>query len=1071
MNLPKLSIDRPVFITSILLVIMVLGVFSFSKLPVDLFPDISFPIVTVSTPYPGAGPKEVETLVSKPLEEELGTIAGVKTIRSANREGISVVVAEFTLETDVKYAEQQVRDKVSSARRKLPDDVDEPVIRRIDPSDQPILMITLSTNLPMAQHFDLANEVVRPRIETIKDVGLVEVIGGRKREIHVELDREKLARANLSVSAIARRLGQTGQNIPAGSVSRESAGQDMVFRTVGEFESVGAIKGAAINFFGNDRALTLSDVGVVKDTLADPSSYTLINSEPTLLLYVFKQSGTNTIAVAKAIQKRVGELNEELKVTHKEAKTDLQIVSNQARYISLNVLDVQESIAIGILLTILVVYFFLGSMRSTLITGVAIPVSLIGAFALMDVAGFSINIMSLLAFSLAVGLLIDDAIVVRENIFRHMEMGKSARRAALEGTLEVTMAVIAVTATIIAVFMPIGFLSGVVGQFFKQFGLTVCFIMAISLFDALTNAPMMSAYFGGSHDKGESRGPVMHALRAPVRAFERGYTWVQDTYVAFLKRLMYRPWLGIVGTLVIALASCAPLMKVPKTFLPAQDSGEFSVGLDMAPGTSLEKMRDRALEVDKVLHQNPEVVNTVLTVGSRQNEKNKAEFYVFLRPFGTRTKSTSDVKAEIREVLKPFQDANPNVKDIDYVGGGMRPFTLNIAGQDLAQVEGVAMKVKEKLKDHPALLDVDTSFRPGKPEFQVQVDLDSAQRLGVSSSAVGAELRAQVEGLTPAVFRQNGLEYDIRIRLKPEQRDLEKDYAKILVPNMNERLVELDRVAKASSTTGPASIDRENRGRYVQIVADLAPDGPGMGGAIADIEKWLAPGGELELPAGVTYRFVGQAENFQELVTSMMLAALLGLIFIYLVLASLYESFFTPLTIMMVIPLAMCGAFFGLYAWGKSLDLYSMIGCIMLMGLATKNSIILVDYINQLTDRGMSRVDAIVEAGRTRLRPILMTSLALVAGMIPIAIGLNEVSNQRSSLGAAVIGGVIFSTVLTLIMIPAVFSYMENIRHWLLKFGRRLVTAEVHSASNGNYSHRDSFADNPDDTSPQSRIS
>ncbi len=1071
MNLPKLSIDRPVFITCLLLLIMVLGLFSFKKLPVDLFPDITFPIVTVSVPYPGAGPKEVETLVAKPLEEELGTISGMKTLRSTNREGLAIVMAEFTLETDVKYAEQQVRDKVSSARRKLPTDIEEPVIRRIDPSDQPILMITLSADLPMAQHFDLANEVVRPKIETIDNVGLVEVLGGRKREIHVELDREKLSRANLSVSAIARRLGQTGQNIPAGSVSRESAGQDMVFRTVGEFESVNSIKEAAVNFFGNDRALTLSDVGTVSDTLADPASYTLINGEPTLLLYVFKQSGSNTIAVAEAIKERVAKINEELAVSHKDVKASLNIVSNQARYISLNVLDVQESIIIGILLTILVVYFFLGSMRSTLITGVAIPVSLIGAFALMQVAGFSINIMSLLAFSLAVGLLIDDAIVVRENIFRHMEMGKSARRAALEGTLEVTMAVIAVTATIIAVFMPIGFLSGVVGQFFKQFGLTVCFIMAISLFDALTNAPMMSAYFGGTHSKVESKNPIIWFLRIPVRTFDRAYAVVQSGYANFLRILMKRPWMGIVFAFAVAASSYFPLVEVPKTFLPAQDSGEFSVGLDMAPGTSLEKMRDRALEIDKVIRANPDVVNAVLTVGSRQNEKNKAEFYVFLRPFGVRHKSTSDVKAEIRTALKEFKDANPTVKDIDYVGGGMRPFTLNLAGQDLPQVEALAVKLKEKLANHPALLDVDTTFRPGKPEFQVEVNLDAAQRLGVSSSAVGQELRAQVEGLTPAVFREKGLEYDIRVRLKPEQRDLEKDYRNILVPNMNDRLVQLSSVAKSQATSGPATIDRENRGRYVQIVADLAPTGPGMGGAIEDINKWLGPGGELALPEGVTYRFVGQAENFQELQNSMIMAALLGLIFIYLVLASLYESFFIPLTIMMVIPMATFGAFFGLYAFGKSLDLYSMIGCIMLMGLATKNSIILIDYINQLIEKGMSRVDAIVEAGSTRLRPILMTSFALVAGMIPIAVGLNEVSNQRSSLGAAVIGGVLSSTLLTLILIPAVFIYMDQLRNYLMKeFGRRMVTQDSHSASNGNYNHRDSFANSPDDKPQPNRI-
>lgn len=1065
MSLSELSIKRPIFITCLLLLILVLGLFSFAKLPVDLFPDVTFPVVTVSTLYPGAGPKEVETLVSKPLEEELGTIAGVKTIRSSNREGISIVTAEFTLETDVKYAEQQVRDKVSNARRKLPDDVNESTIRRIDPSNQPIMIITLSGKMSQAQLFDLADEVVRPKIEQIKQVGLVEVIGGRKREIHVELDRDKLARAQLSVSGISARLSATGQNIPAGSISRETEGRDIVYRTVGEFQSVKAIEEATVSFYGNDRPVTLREVGQVSDTLADPMAYTFLNGQPTLLLYVFKQSGANTVAVSEAIKKRITTLNQEIKNTYKDAEPEARMVSNQARYISLNVLDVQEAIVIGIILTILVVYFFLGSFRSTLITGVAIPVSLIGAFGLMAVAGFSVNIMSLLAFSLAVGLLIDDAIVVRENIFRHMEMGKGPRRAALEGTAEVTMAVIAVTLTIIAVFMPIGFLSGVVGQFFKQFGLTVCFIMAISLFDALTNAPMMSAYFGGAHSAEPTEGWAYY-VRAPVRFFNRQQERLETGYATLLRSILKRPWIALVVTLIIVASSLIPLKKIPKTFLPTQDSGEFSVSLDMAPGTSLEKMRDRALEVNAVIAKNPEVVNSVLTVGSRQKEKNKAEFYVFLKPFGERDMSTSEFKAKLREQLKGFTDANPLIKDIDYVGGGMRPFMVNIVGQDLDQVEKIATGLTAKLKNHPALLDVDATYRPGKPEFQVQVDLDKAQRLGVSSSFVGGELRSQVEGQTPAVYRENGLEYDIRVRLRPDQRDLEKFYDKILVPNMNDRLVELRQVASPVPTTGPASIDRENRGRYISVAADIAPDGPGMGGAIEEVHKLLGPGGELALPAGFSYRFVGQAENFQELLTSMITAALLGLIFIYLVLSSLYESFFTPLTIMMVIPLAVCGAFFALLIGGKSLDLYSMIGCIMLMGLATKNSIILVDYINQLIDQGKSRNEAIVEAGRVRLRPILMTSLALIAGMIPVAYGLNEVSNQRTSLGVAVVGGVISSTLLTLIVIPAVFSYMEWIRSFLLRYGAKLVSQDAAHASNGSYSPKDSFASNPDGKTP-----
>ncbi len=1038
MNLSSLSIKRPVFMTCVLLLILVLGTFAFQKLPTDLFPDVTFPIVTVTVPYPGAGPKEVETLVAKPLEEELGTISGLKTIRSTNSEGVSVVVAEFTLETDVKYAEQQVRDKVSAAKRKLPDDVDEPTIRRIDPADQPVMMITLKAKLEPGALFDLANEVIRPKLEQVNNVGLVQIVGGRKREIHVELDRKRLIDANQSVLAISQQLASAGENIPSGSVSREASGIDMVFRTVGEFKDVKEIEDSTVSFYGNDRALTLKDLGKVSDTLEDPKTFTYWNGESTLILNLYKQNGSNTIAVSNSVQKQIDLISKEIKEQHREANPELKIVNNQARYISLNVEDVFESISIGILLTILVVYFFLGNLRSTLITGVAIPVSLIGAAALMLMAGFSINIMSLLAFSLAVGLLIDDAIVVRENIFRHIEMGKDAKTAALEGTLEVTLAVIAVTLTIIAVFLPIGFLSGVVGQFFKQFGLTVCFIMIISLFDALTNAPMMSAYFGGVHGHEPTEGWRAY-LRKPVKAFDRGQVWLEQKYDGLLKTVLRRPMITIVVTVAVVLSSCVPLMKVPKTFLPPQDSGEFSVALDMAPGTSLERMRDRSLEIDKIIRQNQNVINSVLTVGTDQGEKNKANFFVNLKPFGQRPFTTSEVKDQIREALKNETDVNPKVKDVDYVGGGMRPFTLNIVGQDLQQIEDIANKLMEKLKNHPALQDVDISFRPGKPEYQVVVDLSKAQKLGISSPMVGRELRAQVEGLTPAVYRENGLEYDIRVRMAPDQRDLEKSFSQILVPNLNYRQVSLSQVANGVKTTGPASINRENRGRYVAIMADIAPNGPGMGGVINDVNTWFAPGGELALPLGVTYRFVGQAENFQELVSSMITASLLGLIFIYLVLSSLYESFFTPFTIMLVIPLAACGGFFALYVAGSSLDLYSMIGCIMLMGLATKNSIILIDYIRQVSDQGKTLHESILEAGRTRLRPILMTSFALIAGMIPVAIGLNEVSNQRTSLGVVIIGGVLSSTLLTLIVIPAVYSYMERLRLVLVRFGSRFI--------------------------------
>lgn len=1076
MNISKLSIERPVFMTCVLLAIVVLGMFSYQKLPVELFPDVTFPVVLVTTPYPGAGPKEVESTVSKPLEEEMGTISGIKNISSTNKEGVSIVVAEFSLETDIKYAEQQVRDKVSFAKVKFPEGAEESIIRRIEPAATPIMMLTFRLDVSEGELYDVATEIVRPRLEQASGVGLVEVLGGRRREIHVELDRKKLAQAQIGASTVADRIAIAGQNIPAGSITRQEAGKDIVFRTVGEFQSVAEIERATVSFFGNDNPITLKDLGAVKDTLADRTSYGFSNGKQTLVLYVFKQSGFNSVSASANVLKAIDKVSEDLKLRFKDKNPELRVVTDTSRFIRLNVLDVLESILIGIALTILVVYLFLGNFRSTLITGIAIPVSLIGAFGLMAWAGFTINVMSLLAFSLAVGLLIDDAIVVRENIFRHMEMGKSPRDAALSGTLEVQLAVIAVTLTIIAVFGPIGFLSGVVGQFFKQFGLSVVFIMAISLLDALTNAPMMSAYFGGqSHHQGRltvstiwqnfsqslssSNGflkilslpfqllkTLLLTIFAPVRSmayrFDKFQTWMENRYESMLKGIIRRPWVALVATVAIVVSSCVPLSLVPKTFLPPQDSGEFAVGLELPPGSSLENTKEVALEVEKVIKANPEVKETVLVVGSRDGDKNKAEFYVILTPFESRKGrglTTSMVKDEMRSALEKFKEFRPTVKDIDFVGAGQRPFVVHFAGQDLEMVQSYTNKMYERLKVHPGLTDVDTNFRSGKPEFQAQIDLAKAQRLGVTSALVGRELRTQVEGLTPGIFRENGLEYDIRVRMLPEQRDIQTAFSQILVPNINGRMVRLADVSQPVSSTGPATIDRENRARYAAIVADLKPGGPGVGGVITDIRNWTENDPELKLPEGMTYRFVGQAENFQELGSSMAIAMLLGLVFIYLVLASLYESFLSPFTIMLVIPLAGVGAFWALWLGNSSLDLYSMIGLVMLMGLAVKNSIILVDYVDQLRTNGMPEGQAIVEGCKVRLRPILMTSIALIAGMAPIAYGLNEVSNQRTSLGVAVIGGVVTSTLLTLIVIPAVYSYMEKLKRVLQGIGKKFV--------------------------------
>ena len=1023
----KLSINRPIFITCIVLITMITGFISMKSLPVDLFPDVTFPVVTVTTPYPGAGPREVETLISKIYEEEFATISGVKTIRSQNQEGVSIVITEFTFSTDIKYAEQQIRDKVSSARAKLPDDIEEPTIRRVDPSDQPIVTIALTANISEAELYDLADLTVKPKMEQINQVGLVEIIGGRQREVRVDLDLDKMKYRQVSAIQVSDSLARAGKNIPSGKID-VSAKQETVFRTLGEFQTVNEMKNTIVNFVGNEVPVILSDVANVREGLEDEKNIGYVNGERSLFIDIYRQTGANTVAVADNVVKQSQILNDILGKS--ESKAKLTIVRDGSKAIRDNLFDVEESITIGIILTIVVVFFFLGSFRSTIITGMALPNSLLGAFILLAVAGYTINVMSLLALSLAVGLLIDDAIVVRENIFRHMEMGKPARQASIEGTSEVMMAVIATTLTVIAVFGPIAFISGVVGQFLKQFGMTVCFALIISLFDAITIAPMMSAYFAGKvvpHGHAKLGNSFYdRTIGRMLAAFNKFQDKLEDLYVGVLKITLNNPLKMILAGILIFVFSIYSLKWVPKTFLAAQDNGEFSVKLDLPPGASLREMERVALEVDKVIKTHKEVAVSVLTVGTKEGEANKASFYVRLVGAKERKINTIKMKDLLRDELKPFKYANIQVGDFDTVGGGQRPFNVNIQGNDEAELSRISSQVFDKIKNHPALTGVDLSYRPGKPEFQVVPDREKAERLGISTNMLGLELRTLMEGQTPAVYRLKGEEYDIRVRLREDQRNLQENFNRILIPNINNRLIPLPNIVKGVEATGPANITRQDRGRYYQISADIAAAGPGMGAAIQDINKIFAT--EIKLPEGMSYKFVGQAENFGELISSMAIASGLGILFIYLVLASLYESFVTPFTIMLVLPLAMCGAFFALALTGASLDLFSMIGCVMLLGVATKNSIILVDYTNQQLQEGMNLRDAILLAGKNRLRPILMTSFALIAGFIPIAVGLNEASAQRTSMGIALIGGLVSSTLLTLIIVPAAYTYIERFR-------------------------------------------
>lgn len=1025
MSLAELSIKRPIFITCLVLVMLAVGLLAMQRMPVDLFPDVTFPVVSVTTSYPGAGPSEIETLITKPLEDEMSSLAGIKRLSSLNSEGFSRVVAEFTLETDIKYAEQQVRDRVSATKSKLPLDVKDPVIRRLDPADQPILVLSVSADLPESKLYDLADQTIRTKLEQINQVGLVEIIGGRKREIHVVLDRTKLKGRELSVTGVASRLEFAGENVPSGKV--DVTNKQISFRTLGEFKSLEDIKNTVVNFFGSEVPITVGKIGEVIDTLEDEESRAYVNGRPALLLNVYRQTGANTIAVVDAIRKRLEPLNKELQ--KQPGKAQISMIRDGSKWIRSNVDDVKESIFFGVALAMIVVFFFLGNGRSTIITGLALPNSLIGAFILMAAAGFSINIMTLLALSLSVGLLIDDAIVVRENIFRHIELGENPVEAARKGTQEVQLAVIATTLAVIAVFGPVGFLKGVTGQFFRQFGLTICFAMMISLFDALTIAPMLSAYFAGRPHTKDIQKLTLYGRTVGrlLKGFDHFQSWLEHHYERLLSFTLRRPIIVLIVSFLVFILSSASVKYVPKTFLPPQDAGEFTMSLDMPPGTSLDAMDQIAKKADLILSANPEVSIRSLSVGGQNGKTEVAEFYVGLISSKERTMNTSQFKEKLRGQLKPMAYANPQVKDFDAVSGGQRPFNLNFIGMDQKELEAASQKAFEKIRQHPGLKDVDTSYRPGKPEFQVALDSTRSKLLGISTKVLGSELRAQIQGVTPAKFRELGREYDVRVRLLDSQRNLKNDFNKTYVPNLNGQLVKLSDASLPIETTGPATINRQDRGRLITISADITP-GAGIGDVMNDITSLLE--NQIKLPDGVRYSFTGQAENFQELGSSMVLALGFGVLFIFLVLASLYESFITPLTIMLALPLAICGSFVALLITHESLNIFSMIGTIMLLGIASKNSILLVDYTHQLMEQGMERSEALIRAGKTRLRPILMTTMALIAGTIPVALGLNEASRQRTSMGVSIIGGLISSTLLTLVVVPAAFSYIDRFRHW-----------------------------------------
>ena len=1036
MNLPSFSIKRPAFITSIIAVIVTVGVISFSKMSVDLFPNIDIPVIFVSTPYSGAGPSEIETSVSKPLEEELSTIAGIKKLTSRSLQDNSQVIITFYQGTDMKYAEQQVRDKINQAKPRLPEDIKEPIIRKIDPSDQPIMTIAINANLGEGELFDLADNYVRPRLEQVSNVGLVEILGSRKREIQVLLDQKILKNRNITYGQVRSQIEASGENVPIGK--NDSGNKEVIFSSDSEFNDLDKIKNTLVNFYSNELPTKVGNLGVVYDGLEDETSRAFVDGKKALFLDIYRQSDSNIIAVADDIKKQVAKMEKDF--AKMEIKPEVRLIKDASRYIKMNVSDVYETISIAVLLTVVVVFFFLANGRATLITAISLPIALISSFILMYLANFSINVISLLAMSLAVGLLVDDAIVVVENIYRKIESGKSAKDAAIEGTLEILMAVVAITLVVVSVFTPISFMSGIVGQYLKQFGLTIAFSMLVSLFVAITIIPVLCAYLASKSKKHQAKN--QHNI---LVKFDRLQMWLEAKYEKILIYSIGNPKKIIIVTLVICGLSIFVGKYVPKTFINDNDNGEITVGLELEPDSSLDNTNDTVQKIDKIIHSNKEVELTAVTVGSRSSQSNRGNIYVKLHQ--NRKITSSNFKQKLRDQLKDFAYASPIVGDYDPSGGASRtqPLNIGLVSNNPQLLESYAAKLVEKLKQNPNLKDIDSSSKSTRTELKIVLKENAAKLYGVNDKMMGEEMRGYIEGYVVGKLRQNGYEYDIRARIQPDQRDLKANFNNFYIANVNNKLIKLSDIATLQESKKAARIDRQDRARYIQITAGLAPKA-GLGNVIADVEKIFA--GEecslkadgscqnaagvavdnLKLPSEIRYSFSGDSENMQEMLNSMGFALFISILFIYLILTSLYESFVTPLTILLALPFALCGVFFGLFITGESINIFTILGIFMLVAVAGKNSILLIDFTNHLIEQGKSRSEALVMAGKIRLRPILMTSFALIAGTLPVAIGMSEVSKPRTGMGVAIISGLISSTILTLIVVPAVFSYIDRFR-------------------------------------------
>jgi hydrophobic/amphiphilic exporter-1 (mainly G- bacteria), HAE1 family len=1003
MSIADFCVRRPVFTTMLVMLFVVTGIFSFRDLSVDLLPKADPAVVQVLIYLPGASPEELNSSVAEPTEQSLSSIAGIDQVQTTIREGSVRLTVQFVLERDINDAAQDVREKVAQAMRDLPPQVQPPIITKVDPDADPVISFALSGSLPLQALTEIADKQIRRAIETVDGVGEVTIAGGRAREIHVVLDVEKLNSHGLTVERVRDAIVAENVEIPGGYIPQGEA--ELTLRTLGRIESTEQFNNIVVANAGST-PIRLRDVAVVEDTTREARTSALFDGERTVVMDVRRQSGQNTVQVVEAVRAKLDQMRRllppEVKVT---------VTRDDSQFIRASIASLEEHLLIGSLLASLVIMVFIRNIRVVLIASLAIPASIIASFALIRAAGFTLNSMTLLGLTLAVGIVIDDAIVVLENIFRHMEEeGAAPFQAAIGGTKEVTLAVVATSVSLIVIFLPVAFMTGYSQRFIFPFGLTMAFAVMVSLLVSLTLTPMLSARLlrtdGRIHRHGEG------FFGRVDRAYRRSLEWSLDHRGV------------IVAISLIVFASTFVLTKrVGRSFLPNEDMGDFQLVIDTPEGTSLAGTEKALLDLTPDLLKIDGIAHVMPTIFERVNH---SHLFIQLKPRGERSRTQEQIAADVRALMASHPSYKPTIVMRTPIGGGESsayPIQVNLTGPDLRRLSDYALQLLEQLQPMPALSDLKAVVNLSNPELRVAVDRQRAADLGVRVGDLARALRLMVSGEDEiSSYREKGERYPVTIRVREDQRGDTQAIGGLMVPSSRGEPVRVDNLATLTRGFGPTIIERNNRQFSVRLLADVKPGMP-QNQALAEITDHIRA---LKMPPGYGFKFAGQSKLLDETTNNMVLALSLASIFIYIVLAMQFESFVQPLVIMTVLPMSVPFALFTLWATGRVLNLWSALGVLLLLGIVKKNSILQVDYTNVLRRQGMPLREALVQASETRLRPILMTTAAIIAGLIPTTLGVGAGAAQRADIAVTIVGGQSLCLFLTLLLVPVSYSLAEE---------------------------------------------